>query len=129
MLSSPAPEDEMPNAKLYILLFLILATAMEVTGDAIVRLGIGQQSPSIKLGYFIGGGLLLFGYGYALNSAPIEFEKVVGIYIATLFVMWQVISFLFFRHVPTLPILLGGSLIVGGGLIVAFWSPGATPAA
>jgi drug/metabolite transporter (DMT)-like permease len=109
------------NAKLVILLFLILATAMEVTGDAIVRLGIAHASPMTRLACFVGGGLLLFGYGYALNSAPIEFEKVVGIYIATLFVMWQIIGFLFFRHVPTLPILLGGSLIVIGGLIVAFW--------
>ena len=116
-------------AKLTILLFLIVATAMEVTGDAIVRLGIGHASLSTKIAYFIGGGALLFGYGYALNSAPIEFEKVVGIYIATLFVMWQIIGFLFFRHVPTLPILLGGSLIVIGGLIVAFWQPGAAPAA
>lgn len=113
------------NVKLVILLFLIVATAMEVTGDAIVRIGIGQQGLSMKLAHFIGGGLLLFGYGYALNSAPIEFEKVVGIYIATLFVMWQVIGFLFFRHVPTLPIMLGGSLIVIGGLIVAFWPAGA----
>ena len=113
------------NPKLVILLFLIFATAVEVTGDAIVRLGMGQQSPSMKLACFVGGGLLLFGYGYALNSAPIEFEKVVGIYIATLFVMWQVISFAFFRHVPTTPIVLGGSLIVIGGLIVAFWPAGA----
>jgi drug/metabolite transporter (DMT)-like permease len=117
------------NTKLVILLFLIVATAVEVTGDAVVRLGIAHQSLSMKLACFIGGGLLLFGYGYALNSAPIEFEKVVGIYIATLFVMWQIIGFLFFRHVPTLPILLGGSLIVIGGLIVAFWPVGAAQGA
>lgn len=117
------------NAKLVILLFLIVATAMEVTGDAIVRLGLAQQSLSMRLAYFLGGGLLLFGYGYALNSAPIEFEKVVGIYIATLFVMWQIIGFIFFRHVPNLPILLGGSLIVIGGLIVAFWPAGGATAA
>lgn len=117
------------NTKLVILLFLIVATAIEVTGDAIVRIGLGQQSLSMRLAHFLAGGLLLFGYGYALNSAPIEFEKVVGIYIATLFVMWQIISFLFFRHVPNLPILLGGSLIVIGGLIVAFWPAGAAQAA
>ena len=117
------------NAKLVILLFLILATAMEVTGDAIVRLGIAHQSFAVKLGYFIGGGALLFGYGFTLNNAPIEFHRVVGIYIATLFVVWQIISFLIFRSVPTLPVIAGGSLIVLGGLIVAFWGSGAeTPA-
>jgi len=35
--------------------------------------------------------------------------------------MWQVINFLFFRDLPTLPILAGGVLIVTGGLIVSFW--------
>ena len=101
-------------------LFLLVATALEVTGDAVIRLGIAQPGPALKLVQLVGGGLLLFGYGYLLNLAPLEFEKVVGIYIATLFVMWQVIGYLFFRHVPGWPIVIGGTLIVIGGLIVAF---------
>lgn len=113
------------NAKLVILGFLILATAMEVSGDALVRIGLGQQAVSTKALYFVIGAALLFGYGLALNLAPIEFERVVGIYIATLFVVWQVISFIAFRTVPTLPVLVGGALIVAGGLVVAFWSPAA----
>lgn len=113
----------MASAKLLILGFLIVATAMEVSGDAIVRIGLAQPGLAGRVLCFAGGAALLFGYGYALNSAPIEFEKVVGIYIAMLFIMWQFISFLFFRHTPTLPIVAGGSLIVVGGLIVAFWQP------
>ena len=35
--------------------------------------------------------------------------------------MWQLVSFPFFRSVPSLPILVGGALIVAGGLVVAFW--------
>ena len=70
---------------------------------------------------FVGGAALLFGYGLFLNLAPVEFEKVVGLYIATLFVVWQVVNYAFFRHVPTLPILAGGVLIVAGGCIVTFW--------
>ncbi len=116
-------ERSMATTKLLILGFLIIATALETTGDAIVRLGIAQHSPLLKTAYFAGGAVLLFGYGYALNLAPIEFEKVVGIYIATLFAMWQITSFVFFRQLPTLPILAGGSLIIVGGLIVAFWEP------
>lgn len=50
-----------------------------------------------------------------------EFRQVVGLYIATLFVMWQTINFLIFRTAPTSPILIGGTLIVIGGLIVTFW--------
>ena len=86
----------------------------------------GIASPLLrgKLLYFIGGAALLFGYGFALNTAPIAFEKVVGIYIATLFVMWQLIAFLMFRAIPSLPNVIGGALIVIGGLIVAFWRAG-----
>lgn len=114
----------MDSGKWVVLGFLVVATAMEVSGDAIVRIGLTHPSPLIRLLLFLGGGALLFGYGYALNAAPIAFEKVVGIYIATLFVMWQAIGFLFFRHVPSVPVLAGGSLIVVGGLVVAFWQPG-----
>jgi small multidrug resistance family-3 protein len=51
----------------------------------------------------------------------VEFEKIVGLYIATLFIVWQIVNFLFFRHVPTLPIFVGGLLIVSGGCLVTFW--------
>ena len=69
----------------------------------------------------LAGAVLLFGYGFSLNLAPVEFRHVVGFYIATLFVVWQVINFAFFRTAPTLPILVGGAFIVTGGLTVTFW--------
>jgi hypothetical protein len=37
-----------------------------------------------------------------------ELVRVVGLYIATLFVVWQVINFIAFRTLPTLPIVVGG---------------------
>jgi small multidrug resistance family-3 protein len=116
------------QTKLIILGLLILATTLEVTGDAIIRLGLGQRVAAVKGAYFLAGAALLFGYGLSLNLAPIEFHRVVGIYIATLFVVWQIISFLVFRSVPTAPILIGGALIVIGGLTVAFWGEDAEPA-
>ena len=45
----------------------------------------------------------------------------VGLYIATLFVVWQVINFVAFRSLPTLPVVIGGVLILAGGSIVTFW--------
>ena len=99
---------------------LVLATALEASGDAIVRIGLGHAGTT-RLLCFAGGALLLFGYAFALNSAPIEFERVVGLYVATLFVMWQVISFATFRTIPTVPVLVGGALIVAGGMIVTLW--------
>jgi len=33
-----------------------------------------------------------------LNLAPLPFERVVGLYIATLFCIWQVVTFVSFQH-------------------------------
>ena len=107
--------------KLTVLGFLVVATSLEATGDAVVRMGMGAEALPARIALFSAGAVLLFGYGIFLNLAPIEFEKVVGLYIATLFVVWQVVNFLAFRTVPSLPTLVGGSLIVAGGLLVTFW--------
>ena len=116
------------QTKLVILGLLIVATTLEVTGDAIIRIGLGQTA-AVKGAYFLAGAVLVFGYGVTLNTAPIEFHRVVGVYIATLFVVWQIISSLIFKSVPTLPVIVGGSLIVLGGFIVAFWSSASETAA
>src|SRR5579871_5818328 len=109
------------QAKFVIIAFLIAATAFEVSGDAIVRLGLGSRVMAAKGAFFLAGAACLFIYGLCLNLAPLPFHRVVGIYIATLFLMWQLISFLFFRSLPSLPVIVGGVLIVAGGLVVAFW--------
>ena len=108
-------------ANMPVLVFLIIATGLEVSVDALIRKSMFEQVGLARLGLFLVGALLLAGYGTFLNLAPLEFGQVVGLYIATLFVMWQLINFLFFRSVPTLPIIAGGVLIVTGGLIVSFW--------
>lgn len=105
------------------LVFLIIATLFEVTGDAIIRMAIYNHVGVARIGFFLLGTGLLLGYGCALNLAPLEFSQVVGLYVATLFVIWQVINFLAFHAVPSLPILVGGALIIAGGLIVTFWKP------
>ena len=103
--------------------FLVIATLLEVSGDALVRMGIHEHVGLFRLILFGLGAVLLFGYGSFLNLAPLEFGEVVGLYIATLFVNWQIINFIFFRTAPTWPILLGGALVIIGGLIISFWHP------
>lgn len=102
--------------------FLIAATVLEVSGDAIVRIALHNHAgvTLARAGLFLLGAALLFGYGSFLNLAPLEFGQVVGLYIATLFVMWQLINFVIFRSLPTVPVLLGGTMIVAGGLVVSF---------
>jgi small multidrug resistance family-3 protein len=101
--------------------FLVVATALEAFGDAAVRSGLATRSGASQIAVLLGGGVLLFGYGLMLNLAPLPFERVVGLYIATLFCTWQLVTFVAFRTAPSLPILAGGTLIVAGGLIVTFW--------
>ena len=102
--------------------FLIGATTLEASGDALVRIGLFERMGMGRVAVMAGGALLLFGYGVMLNLAPLPFERVVGLYIATLFLVWQVVSYFTFKTVPSLPILAGGTLIVLGGLLVTFWS-------
>ncbi|HEY2070386.1 MAG TPA: hypothetical protein VGG48_12590 [Rhizomicrobium sp.] len=104
-------------------LFLIGATTLESFGDATVRVGLFNRIGFTRAAVMACGGALLFGYGLMLNLAPLPFERVVGLYIATLFVVWQIVTFVTFRTPPGLPILLGGALIVAGGLVVTFWTP------
>ena len=100
---------------------LLIATTLEVSGDAVVRLAIYQHTRFARLSCFLAGAALLFGYGAFLNTAPVEFGRIVGLYIATLFIVWQLINFIVFRTTPALPVLLGGVLVVAGGLIITFW--------
>lgn len=101
--------------------FLIAATTLESAGDAFVRNGIFSRTGLPRIAILFLGAALLFGYGVMLNLAPQPFERVVGLYIATLFCVWQVISFIAFGSMPSFPVLIGGMLIVIGGLIVSFW--------
>jgi hypothetical protein len=105
------------------LILLVIATILEVSGDAVVRMAIYNHVGAIRLALFLAGAALLFGYGSFLNLAPIEFGRVVGLYLATLFVVWQVINFIAFRTLPTMPILVGGGLVIAGGAVITFWKP------
>ena len=102
-------------------MFLLIATTLEVGGDALVRKAMYEHAGPVRVGLMLVGAVLLFGYGFVLNLAPLEFGQVVGLYIATLFVVWQIINAVAFRTLPTIPIAVGGTLIVAGGLIVSFW--------
>ncbi|MDQ2924242.1 MAG: hypothetical protein M3R43_01580 [Acidobacteriota bacterium] len=104
-----------------VFLLVLLATVLEASGDAVVRIALHHPSVSARVGFFSLGTLLLALYGTSLNLAPVEFATVTGLYIATLFVVFQITNFIFFRAVPTPAVLVGGTLIVAGGLIVFYF--------
>jgi hypothetical protein len=64
---------------------------------------------------------LLTLYGLFLNLAPVEFATVTGIYLASLFIAFQIVNYIFFRHVPSFGVLLGGTFILVGATIIYFW--------
>ena len=111
------------HATLQAILFLLVATVLEVSGDATVRIALRDYAglTAIRVGLFAVGAALVFAYASFLNLAPLEFRDVVGLYVATLFIVWQLVNFAFFRTLPTLSTITGGTLIVAGGLLVSFW--------
>jgi hypothetical protein len=104
------------------IVFILICTIFEASGDAIVRKSIYENVGITRVGLLLLGMVLLLGYGIFLNLAPVEFGRVVGLYIATLFIVWQIVNYITFKSLPTLPVIIGGSLVVIGGLIVTFWN-------
>jgi drug/metabolite transporter (DMT)-like permease len=102
-----------------IFLFVLAATVLEASGDAVVRIALHHPSMPTRIGLFLLGSLLLTLYGTSLNLAPVEFASVTGLYIAVLFVVFQITNYVFFHAVPSTGVVLGGGLIVAGGLIVS----------
>jgi hypothetical protein len=105
------------------LMLLIIATTLEVIGDTVVRLAIYDHAGPARVGLFMVGATFLLGYGTFVNLSRVEFSRVVGLYIATLFVVWQLINFAVFRTPPALPMVAGGAMIIAGGALVTFWRP------
>jgi hypothetical protein len=100
---------------------LVLATTFEASGDAIIRIGLGPHPLVARVALMLTGAVILYGYGLTLNLGPLDWGRLVGAYVATFFVVGQVINLVFFRTPPTVPIVVGGLFIVLGGAIITLW--------
>lgn len=69
------------------------------------------------------GTIVLYGYGLTLNLAPLDWGRLIGAYVATFFVVGQVINLIAFHTAPSLPIVVGGLFILAGGAIITAWVP------
>ncbi len=101
--------------------FVLAAAILEATGDAVLRLALHHQSVTGRVGLFLLGSILLALYGTSLNLAPVDFATVTGVYVATVFVVFQMNNYLFFHQAPSPPILVGGALIISGAMVVTLW--------
>jgi hypothetical protein len=102
------------------ILLLFVAAVLEAGGDALIRGGLHSPSGSMrKVGLFALGTLVLFGYGYLVNSPTWDFGRLLGIYVVFFFVVAQVIGWAVFHQAPSPAVLCGGTLIVAGGVTIA----------
>lgn len=90
-----------------------MAASLEVGGDALIRIGLRGQSYLIAAG-----AVILFGYGVLVNKSGLDFNRLMGVYIAVFFVVSQTISLVLFKQIPDDRIILGGGFIVAGGLLI-----------
>lgn len=104
-----------------VFLFVILATVVESVGDAVIRTALHSHSTPARIGLYLGGAALLTAYGTSLNLAPVDFATVTGLYVALLFINFQIVNYVFFRVTPSIATLIGGVLIVVGGAVVYVW--------
>ncbi len=104
--------------KLTAILILLFAAILEAGGDAVVRRGL-HASGGLRLFWFFAGAVVLFGYGWVVNSPPWDFGKLLGIYVVFFFLVAQVINWIFFKQQPTMAVMIGGLFIVAGGAVVA----------
>lgn len=99
------------------ILLLALAATLEIGGDALVRSGLHTG----KVGAFVVGALTLFVYGLVVNLPGWDFSKLMGVYISIFFVVSQLVAVAVFHEKIKLPVMVGGSLIVAGGLVMSLW--------
>ncbi len=101
------------------LLILMLAASLEAYGDSSFQTALYRSSGLSRTIAVLGGIASLAAYGLVVNAPRWDFGKLLGLYVVVFFVLAQIVARLRFGQVPTLPIYLGGTLIVAGGVIIS----------
>lgn len=100
---------------------LSFAALLEVSGDACLQSGIYRTSGWSRPIWFAAGAAILLTYGIVVNLPRWNFGRLLGVYVALFFLIAQIVARLRFHQSPTVPIWVGGTLIVAGGLVITFW--------
>jgi drug/metabolite transporter superfamily protein YnfA len=93
---------------------LVFAAVFEVGGDALIRAGMrGKVTWLIALGF-----VALGSYGLVLNQIPIDFSKLLGVYVG-LFALVSILfgKFLFREAIPNSTWLGLAVVLLGSGII------------
>ena len=100
---------------------LALAAFLEAFADSFFQDGVHRSSGTGRVTAFAAGVAVMTAYGLLVNVPRWDFGRLIGVYVAFFFLMAQVLNRVRFGHAPSAPIYAGGTLIVAGGLVIAFW--------
>ena len=102
----------------YIWLILIVASILEVGGDAVIRKGLRGNSPAA----IIIGCVLLSSYALMVNVMKWDFSKIFGIYVAFFALVSVLFGRLLFKETIPFSTWLGLAVIICGAAIIQFGS-------
>ncbi len=99
-------------------LVFVAAAALEVGGDAVVRVGLrGGRWWAV-----VAGGLMLAGYGVVVNLVRWDFSRLLGVYVGVFAVVSVLCGALVFRERVPPATWVGLALVIAGGLVIQFGS-------
>jgi drug/metabolite transporter (DMT)-like permease len=101
------------------LLLLLAAAVLEAGGDALMRHAIHAPTFRGRITSLIAGIIVLAGYGLTVNAPPWEFGRLLGVYVVFFFLIAQLIAWVAFGQTPTPSLLVGGTFIIVGGVILS----------
>lgn len=84
-----------------------------------MRVALHSSSGTLRVRLFVLAAVVLFAYGWTVNTPPWDFGKLMGLYVVFFFVIGQIISWVFFKQAPTLTSISAAVLIVSGGVVYA----------
>ena len=99
------------------LILLVLAAALEVGGDALIRSGLQRKGGWLLLA----GAATLVVYGFMVNMTKLDFSRLMGLYIIVFFFVAQAVAVLVFHEEIEPAVFAGGGLVLVGGLIMTFY--------
>jgi hypothetical protein len=100
---------------------LLVAATMEVLGDAFFQSAVHRSSGLWRWIFLAAGGGTLSLYGLVVNLPQWDFGKLLGVYVVFFFVVAQIIAKVRFHQPTTLPMFVGGFMILAGGAVISFW--------
>lgn len=123
MLGLRASLDRLVSNPFGAIAVLSLAALLETWGDSFFQSAFYRSAGVARIAAIVIGALVLAFYGSVVNIPRWDFGKLLGVYVALFFVVAQIINKVRFGQSPTVPVYLGGTLIVVGGLVIALVRP------